>query len=92
MLCLPGGASVTLRRLVDTAAKDPAAERRKAQDSAYRFANALAGDEAGFEESMRALYAGDEQSFTAQIEAWPEDVRARVTALAKPVWQQGTAA
>ena len=81
-----GGASVTLRKLVDQAARDPQAERRAAQDAAYRFANALAGNEPGFEEAIRALYAGDQVSYEAHTALWPEDVRAHARGLATKVW------
>ncbi len=83
----PGGASVTLRKLIDQAARDPQAERRAAQDSAYRFANAIAGNEPGFEEAIRALYAGDQVSYEANTALWPEDVRAHARSLATRVWQ-----
>lgn len=82
----PGGASVTLRKLVDQAARDPQAERRAAQDATYRFANALAGDEPGFEEAIRALYAGDQVSYEAHTALWPDDVRAHARGLASQVW------
>ncbi len=82
----PGGASVTLRKLVDNAAKNPEAERRGARDAVYRFTTALAGDAPGFEEAMRALYAGDEPGFEAQTAGWPEDVRAHALTLAAPTW------
>ena len=59
----PGGASVALRKLVETASRDPKAERAAARDAAYRFASAMGGDEAGFEEAMRALYAGKRKKF-----------------------------
>ena len=50
-----GGSSVALRKLVEAAMRDPKAERIAARDAAYRFASAMGGDEAGFEEAMRAL-------------------------------------
>ena len=82
----PGGASVTVRRLVDAAAKDPDAQRRAAQEAAYRFATALAGNAPGFEEAMRALFAGDSVAFGGLIAAWPEDVRKRTALLADAAW------
>jgi hypothetical protein len=44
----------------------------------------LAGDLAGFEEASRALFAGDRERLTAQMAAWPDDVRAYVLRLAEP--------
>lgn len=79
-----GGASATLRRLVDEARRAGAAQERvrRAQDAAYRFASAMAGDRPGYEEAMRALFGGDRGAFASQIEAWPDDVRRHVLALA----------
>jgi len=57
----PGGASVALRKLVDEARKaNEGKDRlRVAKESAYRFMSAMAGDEIGFEEAARALFAGE---------------------------------
>jgi hypothetical protein len=82
----PGGASVTLRRLVDTAAKDPIVEQRVIQDAIYRIANALAGNEPGFEEAMRSLYRTNQAEFTESISTWPQDVRTRIQEMAGDVW------
>jgi hypothetical protein len=82
----PGGASVTLRRLVDTATKDPIAEQRTAQDAIYRFANALAGNEPGFEEAIRALYQTNRIEFSESIETWPSDVKTRIQEMTDIAW------
>lgn len=73
----PGGASVALRRLVDEARKTSGDRDRvrAAQEAAYRFMSAIAGNLPGFEEAMRALFAYDQPSFTYQIANWPEGVR-----------------
>lgn len=80
----PGGASVTLRKLVEIARKENSGEdrRRRAQEATYRFAIAMAGDEPGFEESTRALYAGDHARFEALTSSWPADVRDHARELA----------
>lgn len=70
-----GGASVALRRLVEEASRDPRTRQRAHRDAAYRFATALVGNAPGYEEAMRALYAGQQEDFAAHIEAWPKDVR-----------------
>jgi len=72
-----GGASVTLRKLVEQARRDNAdADRlREARDAVYRFTMAMAGDEVGFEEATRSLYAGDRAAFDAMTATWPDDVR-----------------
>lgn len=75
----PGGASVALRKLVETASR--AAEGpdriRMAREATYRFASAMAGDLPGFEEAMRALCAGDDHAFEARIQGWPDDIAAQ---------------
>jgi hypothetical protein len=77
----PGGASVTLRKLVEEAGKNPAARQRARRDAAYRLATALVGNAPGYEEAMRALYAGHGEEFAAHIEAWPADIRAALEAM-----------
>lgn len=74
----PGGASVALRKLVEEASRAPKAQQRARRDAAYRFATALVGNAPGYEEAMRALYAGQAEDFAAHIEAWPVDVRAEL--------------
>src|SRR2546423_7262404 len=54
----PGGASVALRKLVEQASRDPKSRQRQLRDAAYRLATALVGHAPGYEEAMRALYAG----------------------------------
>jgi uncharacterized protein len=71
----PGGASVALRKLVEEASRNRKAQQRARRDAAYRFATALVGNAPGYEEAMRALYAGHGEDFAAHIEAWPKDVR-----------------
>ena len=73
----PGGASVALRKLVDEArrANEDTDRKRKARDAAYRFMAAMAGDHPGYEEALRALFAGEAQRFQTLTEAWPADVR-----------------
>lgn len=70
----PGGASATLRRLVD-AARRQTPEPKAGRDAAYRFLTAIAGDRPGYEEALRALYRGDLAGFRARIADWPRDVR-----------------
>lgn len=79
----PGGASVTLRKLVEEAARNPRARMRARRDALYRLATALVGDAPGYEEAMRALYAGAREDFLAHIEAWPPDVRAVLEEMAQ---------
>ncbi|KAA2235793.1 DUF2239 family protein [Salinarimonas soli] len=78
----PGGASVTLRRLVDEARRRDGEGGRSGRDAAYGFMAAIAGNLPGFEEASRALFAGDRDRFEARTAGWPEDVRAHATRLA----------
>ena len=71
----PGGASVALRKLVEQA-------RRDTRDAAYHFMSAIAGDQPGFEEASRALFADDRRRFGELIAAWPGDVRDHIVKLA----------
>jgi uncharacterized protein len=80
----PGGASVALRKLVEEArGANVARDRvRLAQESAYRFMSAMAGNEPGFEEAIRALFAGKQERLEEQTAAWPIDVRDHARKLA----------
>jgi len=79
----PGGASVTLRKLVEQArrADDGASARKARQEAAYRFMSSMAGDLPGYEEAIRALFADDRAAFDAQIARWPADVAAHAAKL-----------
>ncbi|WP_293390076.1 DUF2239 family protein [Phenylobacterium sp. RIFCSPHIGHO2_01_FULL_69_31] len=80
----PGGASATLRRLVEEARRaDTGPDRiRLAREAAYRVMSALAGDLPGFEEASRALFAGDLEALEARAAGWPSDIRSFVLRLA----------
>lgn len=80
----PGGASVALRKLVDQARRDSGDRdrRRSATEATYRFVTAMAGDRPGYEEAVRALYAGDLKGFSEQIASWPADIRDYAVSLA----------
>ncbi|MCB1642856.1 MAG: DUF2239 family protein [Xanthomonadales bacterium] len=81
----PGGASATLRRLVEQARKAGAEKesQRLAQDATFRFLNTLAGDLPGFEDACRALYAGQSEAFSACLKDWPADVRQHAVRMAQ---------
>jgi hypothetical protein len=80
----PGGASVALRKLVEEAqrANRDADRIREAQEALFRFMNAMAGNEPGFEEATRALFAGDLDKLRRIVAGWPRDVGAHVLVLA----------
>lgn len=81
----PGGASVALRKLVESAqrASGPSDRMRRAREAAYRFMSAMAGDEPGFEEAIRSLFAGDLTRLRKFIRNWPPDVREHALSLAE---------
>jgi hypothetical protein len=73
----PGGASVTLRRLVEEARRG-SGERdrlRKAHERAYHFMSAMAGNMPAFEEASRALFANESERFRDLVAPWPKDIR-----------------
>ena len=86
----PGGASVTLRKLVEQArlASGGNDRRRLAQESAYRFMSAMLGNQPGFEEATRALFASDASRFAHYAASWPTDLRDHVTQLAAAVFHE----
>ncbi|MBT8146797.1 MAG: DUF2239 family protein [Gammaproteobacteria bacterium] len=81
----PGGASVALRRLVEEARSKSGEQdrQRAAQNSAYQFMTVVAGNEEGYEEAIRSLYAGDLEKLLATIKKWPTDVARHTASLAE---------
>lgn len=86
----PGGASVALRKLVEGARRESGVTdpRREAQEAAYRFMSALAGNEPGYEEATRALFAGNEARFAETTASWPRDIRDYASMLAAPAFAE----
>jgi uncharacterized protein len=84
----PGGASVALRKLVEAARSASANDDRirHAREAAHRFATAMAGNEPGYEESLRALYAGDRATFERLAARWPADIGTYAMRLATAAW------
>ena len=80
----PGGASVALRKLVEEARRANGGKDRvrQSQEAAYRFISIMAGNRPGFEEAMRALFAGHRDRFDQLIAPWPKDVRRHARKLA----------
>ena len=73
----PGGASVTLRKLVEAASKqiNPEQQLKDRQEALYRFLSLTAGDFPGYEEVIRALYRNHRQDFEQYMNGWPKDIR-----------------
>jgi hypothetical protein len=86
----PGGASVALRKLVDAARRtgEDGQQRRQAQEAAYRFMSAMAGDKPHYEDAIRALFANDPARFEKLIAAWPADVRVHALVLAERAFRR----
>ncbi len=80
----PGGASVAIRKLVETARRtnQEIDQRRQRQEAAYHFMSAMAGNLAHFEEASRALFANDRERFNRLVADWPSDVRDHAEKLA----------
>lgn len=87
----PGGASVTLRKLVDEArrAGDKQSIIRESQEATYRFMTAMAGNFHQYEEALRALYADDSDRFYHFIDDWAPDIRSHIKKLAVKVFPEG---
>lgn len=90
----PGGASAAIRRLVDQARVTHAGRdrTRRAQEYAYRFMTAMLGDQPGFEEATRALFAADRERFTELTAGWPADLRDHARRLADDALAQDAVA
>ena len=72
-----GGASASLRRLVEVARKEGRQEEHvsRAIERAHRFLWDMAGDLPGFEDATRALFAREFETFDRRISRWPIGVR-----------------
>ena len=88
----PGGASVTLRKLVHEA-KQANVERdqqRRTYERVYNVMVVLAGNLPGFEEASRALFAGELDRLARLATDWPPDIGNYMMHLAKPEVLQAT--
>lgn len=83
-----GGASATLRRLVEQARREDDVEDRvrTGRESLYRFLTAVAGNLPGYEESLRALFAGDAERFVNAIGSLPTDIKEHALQMASPAF------
>jgi hypothetical protein len=80
-----GGASVAIRKLVEEARRnsEDGDRIRLAQEAAYRFMSAMAGNRPHYEEAIRALFGNDPSRFGKLIAEWPADVRDHALGLAE---------
>ncbi len=72
-----GGASATLRRLVDDARRTSGERDRlaAAQEAVDRYLRVMAGDRPHYEEALRAFYARRDSDLHRYTAEWPHDVR-----------------
>lgn len=86
----PGGASVTLRKLVLGARRLSESANRKhvARVACYRFISAIAGNETGYEEALRALFRDEPDAFARHVASWPADVRTHALGLAQRAFDE----
>lgn len=89
----PGGASATLRRLVEEARRGGGERdrQRQAAEAVDRFMLAMAGNLPGYEEASRAFWRKERDRFTQLTDAWPQDVREHVRHLAIRAWDEAHA-
>jgi uncharacterized protein len=85
-----GGASVAIRKLVEEARRTGEDDNRirQAQEAAYRFMSAMAGNAPHYEDAIRALFAGDATGFEKLIAEWPADVRNHTLMLAERAFRR----
>lgn len=83
-----GGASATLRRLIEEAKKTSVQTMtiKQAQERTYHFMSVVAGDYKGYEEVLRALYKKDKAKFFAEMSDWPEDIVYYIRKISEPVF------
>ncbi|WP_267225630.1 DUF2239 family protein [Dyella silvae] len=84
----PGGASATLRRLVEEARRQNRDRDRvrQAGEAVDRFMLAMAGNLPGYEEATRAFWRRERDQFEQLTGHWPTDVREHVRRLASRAW------
>lgn len=85
----PGGASATIRTLVEEARKKSLGTHnlKSVQERVYKVMALLAGDAQGYEEALRALYKRDKKVFLQNIRDWPQDVKSYIMDLSGVVFE-----
>lgn len=89
----PGGASATLRRLVEDARRgNHGRERaRRSSEALDRFLQAMGGNLPHYEEAARAYWRGERDRFDELLRDWPADVRDHARRLAAASWDDAVA-
>jgi hypothetical protein len=85
-----GGASATLRRLIDAARKDRSVQdaARERVAAAYSFIAAIAGDLPLFEEASRELFSHNFDRFETLIANWSPDIQNELRLFLRDLWPQ----
>lgn len=78
-----GGASATLRKLVEEALRKGRSARDN-HDAAYRFLNVMAGNLPHFVDAVREVYAGNKVGYDHFSHDWPPAIREHGRRLAFP--------
>ena len=78
-----GGASATLRQLVEQAIRQGRSVR-ECHDAAYRFLSVMAGDLPKFEDAVRELYKDNPVGYDHFAHEWPPAIREHGRGLAWP--------
>ncbi|MED5018485.1 DUF2239 family protein [Paenibacillus chibensis] len=88
----PGGASVTLRKLIDEARHAGGKQNkiRESQEATYHFMTAMAGNFQQYEDALRALYAGDSDRLYHFIDDWAPDIRDHIKRLSADAFPEGS--
>lgn len=87
----PGGASPTIRLLIDEKIKLESSDKmkiKKSQEVAYKFLSAIAGDLPNFEESIRYLYRSDRKKFIELTSDWQKDIAEHALSLAHEAFEK----
>ena len=84
-----GGASATIRTLVEDAMKKSSSGQsvKQVQDRVYQIMSVLAGDLSDYEEALRAMYKKDKKAFLGFIEKWPNDVQNYLLKSSKEIFE-----
>lgn len=84
----PGGASVTLRLLVEEAKKKSqnTLTVKQVQERVYKVMSVLAGDLQGYEEALRASYKKDTATLFFYIEQWPKEIQRYLKSLGELIF------
>jgi uncharacterized protein len=89
----PGGASASLRRLVEIALRTGPSEMarlRRIHERTYCFMSAIAGNFPNFEEASRALFASNIPGLKKRICKWPPDIRRHILNLCADIRPTGS--